>query len=171
MPVLAHPNGWWRITAQQLLVERRAREVAPALREMLRTSADDRARLHALWTLDGLREADTISIGRALGDRSPHVRAAAIRIAEPLLAQPGNPMHARVRALTSDRAPVVRRQLAASLGELPVSERDAALHAVLAANGDDPIVADMVVTAVAGRELAFLESVLATPVDLGGEAQ
>ncbi|HEU4720595.1 MAG TPA: PVC-type heme-binding CxxCH protein [Gemmatimonadaceae bacterium] len=163
VPLLAHANGWWRITAQQLLVERRARDIAPAVRELLRASADDRARLHALWTLDGLGESDTATVARALADPSPHVRAAAIRIAEPWLAQPAHPFQARVMALTGDRAPVVRRQLAASLGELPVAERDPALRAMLAASGDDPVVADLVVTAVAGREVAFLESVLASP--------
>ena len=163
VPLLAHPNGWWRITAQQLLVERHARDVAPPLRELLRASTDDRARLHALWTLDGLGESDTATVVRALGDRSPYVRAAAIRIAEPWLAQAGHPIHARVLARASDRAPVVRRQLAASVGELPVAERDAALRSVLATSGDDGVVADMAVTALAGRELAFLESLLATP--------
>jgi mono/diheme cytochrome c family protein/glucose/arabinose dehydrogenase len=162
-PLLAHANGWWRITAQQLLVERRARDVAPAVRELLRSSTDDRARLHALWTLDGLGASDTSTVARAFADPSPHVRAAAIRIAEPWLAEAGHPIHGRALALVSDRAPVVRRQLAASLGELPSAERDRALRAVLAASGDDPVVADLVVTAVGGRELAFLESLLATP--------
>ena len=164
VPVLAHPNGWWRITAQQLLVERGDHSVAPALRQLLRTSTDDRARLHALWTLDGLGEADVATVGGALSDASPYVRAAAIRIAEPWLAQPAHSMRARVIAMVTDRAPVVRRQLAASLGELPAAERDAALMKVLTASGDDPVVADLVVTGVAGRELAFLESVLASPL-------
>jgi mono/diheme cytochrome c family protein len=77
-------------------------------------------------------------------------------------------MHARIVAMVTDRAPVVRRQLAASLGELPGVERDAALMKVLAASGDDPVVADLVATGVAGRELAFLESVLASP-SIGAE--
>ena len=162
VPLLAHPNGWWRITAQQLLVERRARDVAPAVRELLRSSSDDRARLHALWTLDGLGESDTATVGRAFADPSAYVRAAAIRIAEPWLAQPGHPLHAGVLALSGDRAPAVRRQLAASLGELPLAERDQAFRAVVASSGDDPVVADLVVTALAGRELAFLESLLAS---------
>jgi len=48
VPTLAHPNGWWRMTAQRLLVERGDSSVAPALRTMARTHTDDRARLHAL---------------------------------------------------------------------------------------------------------------------------
>jgi mono/diheme cytochrome c family protein len=162
VPVLGHPNGWWRLTAQRLLVERGDKSVAPALRTLARTSTDDRARLHALWTLDGLGEADVATVQAALGDASSHMRAAAIRIAEPWLAQPSHPIKARVLALTADRAPDVRRQLAASLGELPVAERDAALEKVIAASGDDPVVADLVVTGLAGREMAFLESLLAS---------
>ena len=161
VPILAHPNGWWRITAQRLLVERRDHSVAPALRTLARTSTDDRARLHALWTLDGLGDADVATVQAALGDRSQYVRAAAIRIAEPWLAQPGHPIVSRVLALASDRAPEVRRQLAASLGELPLASRDAALEKVIAGSGDDPVVADMVVTGLAGRETVFLDRLLA----------
>jgi mono/diheme cytochrome c family protein/glucose/arabinose dehydrogenase len=160
VPLLAHPNGWWRFEAQQLLVERGDRSVAPAVRELLRASADDRARLHALWTLDGLGAVDEATVRAALADSSAPVRAAALRIAEPWLARGDVSMRDRVMALAADRAPLVRRQLAASLGELPVGERDDALLRVIAASGDDPVVADMVVTGLAGRELAFLERML-----------
>ena len=56
---LSHPNGWRRITAQRLLVERGDRSVAPARRALVGMSGDDRARLHALWTLDGLGDANS----------------------------------------------------------------------------------------------------------------
>jgi mono/diheme cytochrome c family protein/glucose/arabinose dehydrogenase len=160
--LLAHPNGWWRTTAQRLLVERGDHSVAPALRQLARTNTDERARLHALWTLDGLGEADVATVTSALGDRSQYVRAAAIRIAEPWLAQPAHPIVARVLALASDRSPDVRRQLAASLGELPLATRDAALAKVIASSGDDPVVADMVVTGLSGHEMDFLERLLAS---------
>ncbi len=52
--LLAHPNGWRRDKAQWLLVERGNTSVAPLLREMALHHADPRARLQALWTLDGL---------------------------------------------------------------------------------------------------------------------
>ncbi|HVE35206.1 MAG TPA: c-type cytochrome [Gemmatimonadaceae bacterium] len=162
VPLLAHPNGWWRVTAQRLLVERGAQSVAPALRAMLRDNADARARLHALWTLDGLGEADTSSVRVALADSSPHVRAAAIRVAEPHLARAGDALQPIVLALLSDRSPTVRRQLAASLGELPLAVRDSALLDVVVRYGDDPVVADLVVSALFDRELPFLERALAT---------
>ena len=161
VPYLAHANGWWRITAQRLIVERRDSSVAPALRTMARTHADARARLHAFWTLDGLHAADRATIAAALTDKSAPVRAAAIRVAEPMLAANDSAMQAAVMRLITDRTPVVRQQLAASVGELPASVRDDALLAVVSHHAADPVVADMVVTALPGRELAFLERLLA----------
>lgn len=52
--LLAHPNGWRRDKAQWLLVERVDTSVAPLLRQMALGHADPRARLHALWALEGL---------------------------------------------------------------------------------------------------------------------
>src|SRR5439155_7701641 len=77
---LGHPNGWVRDTAQRLLVERRD----PAAIEMLRKPApqkisgamyfapvfklDPLARLHRLWTLDGLGALDRETLLDALDD-------------------------------------------------------------------------------------------------------
>ncbi len=51
---LSDANGWIRDTAQRLLVERGDRSAAPALLTLLRTSRDSIARIHALWTLEGI---------------------------------------------------------------------------------------------------------------------
>jgi mono/diheme cytochrome c family protein/glucose/arabinose dehydrogenase len=158
---LAHPNGWWRMTAQRLLVERADTSVAGSLRAMVRTHADDRARLHALWTLDGLHVADRAIVDAALNDASARVRAAAIRIAEPWLARGDASVSTALMSLAADRDVTVRRQVAASIGELPADAREDALANVVARSGDDPVVADLVAGALAGRELAFLEHLLA----------
>ncbi|CAN5379342.1 hypothetical protein BH09GEM1_BH09GEM1_05520 [soil metagenome] len=165
---LKHPNGWWRMTAQRLLVERNETSVAPALRQLFRSATSDVTRLHALWTLDGLDSVDEVTLLAALGDRSQHVRAAAIQIAEPRLKQSEGATTAAVMRLVNDPTPAVRRQLAASLGELPASERESALAAVTATSGDDPIVADMVLAGLEGRERAFLERTLTATVGAQG---
>ena len=51
---LSHQNGWWRDTAQRLLVERGDTSAVPQLKRLAAQSPDWRTRLHALWTLDGL---------------------------------------------------------------------------------------------------------------------
>src|SRR5262249_19665464 len=79
---LRDPNGWWRDTAQKLLVLRRDKSVVPALRAMARDRTGGLARLHALWTLEGLDALDPSILHEALADASPRVRANAIRVSE-----------------------------------------------------------------------------------------
>lgn len=80
---LSHPNGWWRDTAQKLLVLRRDLSVVPALERLAEADASDpRPRLHALWTLDGLGALDDALILRALAAADPQVRMAGLRLAE-----------------------------------------------------------------------------------------
>jgi mono/diheme cytochrome c family protein len=80
---LSHPNGWWRDTAQKLLVLRRDLGVVPALSKLASTDTPDpRPRLHALWTLDGLGALDDRLVLQALEARDPQVRIAGLRLAE-----------------------------------------------------------------------------------------
>jgi glucose/arabinose dehydrogenase/mono/diheme cytochrome c family protein len=80
---LSHPNGWWRDTAQKLLVLRRDVTVVPALEKLASKDATDpRPRLHALWTLDGIGALADELILQALTATDPHVRSAGLRLAE-----------------------------------------------------------------------------------------
>ena len=62
VPYLSHPNGWWRDTAQQLLVQRGDRSVVPALKDLVRSAPDWRTKLHALGTLGGLDALDPATL-------------------------------------------------------------------------------------------------------------
>ena len=84
---LSNPKGWWRDTAQRLLVERGDATVAPALKTLAASAPDWRTRLHALWTLDGLDAIDVASVRKALADANADVRAAGVRLSERWLAQ------------------------------------------------------------------------------------
>ena len=141
---LSHPNGWWRDNAQRLLVERRPRSVIPALAKLAQNAPDWRVRLHALWTLDGIDAIEPADVARALDDVSRDVRAAAIRLAERWLGRPNHPLRAAVLKRLQDTDWAVRRQLAASLGVLPASERDAAVISLLDAHADAEALADAV---------------------------
>ncbi len=82
---LAHPNGWWRDTAQRTLIVRADKSVTPALQSMARSHANPLARMHALWTLDGLGALDASLAREKLKDVHPQVRVAALRASETLL--------------------------------------------------------------------------------------
>lgn len=128
--MLEQPHQWWRLTAQRLLIERRDPAAVAPLQSLARTSAAPLARIHALWTLEGLGALDAAAVEAALGDRDPHVREHAVRLAE------GFPALSRSLArLADDEAIRVRFQVALSLGgfperaHLPVLARIAGRHA------------------------------------------
>jgi mono/diheme cytochrome c family protein/glucose/arabinose dehydrogenase len=158
---LAHRNGFWRDTAQRLLVEAGDRRVVPALRTMAREHADVLARLHALWTLDGMGAADTPTLQAALRDREPVIRTAALRVAEPALADAA--VRRAVLALQDDPRPEVRRQLLFTLGEANHPELDAARLALLRREAAQPGSVEAAVSGLKGREADVLETVLAAP--------
>ncbi|MEO7415184.1 MAG: discoidin domain-containing protein [Opitutaceae bacterium] len=81
---LSHPNGWWRDTAQKLLILTQDKSVVPALQSLARTSSNPLARIHALWTLEGLSALDAAFVREKLKDSDPQVRVAAIRASETL---------------------------------------------------------------------------------------
>ena len=58
MKHLEHANGWWRDTAQKLLVLKQDKSVVPALADVARSGGNQLARIHALWTLEGLGALD-----------------------------------------------------------------------------------------------------------------
>ncbi len=125
---LSHANGWRRDTAQRLLVEQAGREdpgLVAALHSLSHKTANDLARLHALWTLEGLHKLEAPVLLRALDDRHPKVRAAAVRLSEPLLKTPSPEtasLRRKVLALAADASPEVQMQVALTLGEVAADD-------------------------------------------------
>ncbi len=108
---LANPNGWWRDTAQTLLVTRRDLSVVPALMTMAATHADTNARIHALWTLQGLDALPKESIIAAMKNAVPRVRRAAVQLAEPWLRNKDADIAKTLAATLTDTDAQVRIQL------------------------------------------------------------
>jgi glucose/arabinose dehydrogenase/mono/diheme cytochrome c family protein len=81
---LSHANGWWRDTAQQLLVLKQDKSVVPALQQMVRGSSNFAGRVHALWTLEGLGALDVGLVREQMKDPNPQMRIQAIRASETL---------------------------------------------------------------------------------------
>ena len=93
-------------------------------------------------------------------DLNPDVRAAGVRISERWLGQPDPAVAAAVVKLAADPHWTVRRQVAASIGELPAAARVDPAAAILARDGADAIVVDAVVSSLKGVENEVLTRVL-----------
>ena len=112
---LSSTNGWHRMTAQRLLVERQDRAAVPLLKDLAQKSDYPLARLHALWTIEGLSALDTPLVVAALKDPHPGIREHALRLAEKLPAEPA--VTNAALALKNDKEPRVLYQLAFTLGQ------------------------------------------------------
>ncbi len=100
---LSHPNGWWRDTAQQLIVLRGDKSVVPALQALAKSGQAPLGRVHALWTLDGLGASDRAVLVAAFKDADPRVRATAVRISETLFKKGDAELVAEYAALGKDK--------------------------------------------------------------------
>ncbi len=156
---LSNPKGWWRDTAQRLLVERGEVSVASALKTLAAGAPDWRTRLHGLWTLDGLEAIETTQVEKALTDENADVRASAVRISERWLGQ-NAALASSVLKLVADKSWNVRRQVAASLGEMPAAARVEPAVAILTRDGADAIIVDAAISGLKGMEAEVLARVM-----------
>ncbi len=166
---LSHPNGWWRDAAQQLLIQRAEKSVVAALQTLAGSAKDPRTRLHAMWTIEGLDAITPAMVTKALSDSSPDVRAGAVKIAERWLRTPDPAITAAVLKVAADPSWTVRRQFAASLGELPGDARIAPAVGVLQRDGNDPIIVDALVSGLKGVESKVLQQVIQSTSAQGPE--
>ena len=117
--LLESPGGTVRDMAQQRLIELNDVSVVDALKKMVRNSSRATARLHALCTLDGLKQLAAKRedlLTACVSDEHPAVRRHAIRLAEPFLNGSPKLLSACLR-LSDDPDLQVRQQLAYTLGE------------------------------------------------------
>ena len=119
---LNHPNGWWRDMAQQTIIARNDKSVVPILQKIalgengnLTEKPSELARIHALWTLEGLESIDKNILIKAFLDESAQVRKTAIWISELYLKNNDYDMLAHLAKLKNDPIDDVKIQLMLSL--------------------------------------------------------
>ncbi len=155
---LGHSNGWWRNTAQRLIVERKAdTQTLVALRKMTTMPENHFALIHAMWALEGLGEFDIHSVRAGLKSGNPRAVAETIRIAGETLAGSVAEREKVLELLETQLGNeniFVRRSLAATLGHFGVSAH-VGIVALLAKSRDDALLADLVMSGIAGDELSL----------------
>ncbi|MBD2751905.1 DUF7133 domain-containing protein [Spirosoma validum] len=143
---LDHPNGWWRDNAQQLLIFHNDQAVVPELKQIaigekgpLLKQPSSLARIHALWTLEGLEAIDKPTLFKAFTDSDAQVRKAAIWISEFYLKKHDPEVIEKLATLKNDSSPDVRIQLALSLRSHKMPRTDALVRQLLADNAKNEL--------------------------------
>lgn len=134
---LNHPNGWWRDTAQKLIVLKQDRSVVPALVTLAQTAVDNRTRAHALWTLEGLNALPTSLVMSTLAATDENLRIVGLRLADELITQSSSDspaLHSAIKAHLEDNTPRVVIQAMLSLKRVGTAEDSATIKAVAEAS-------------------------------------
>jgi len=172
---LENPNSWWRETAQRLLFERQDPSAVPPLQNLVKNSRVPAARLHALWTLHGLKALTLEELQSGLRDPSPGIREHSIRLWESFSRRnhPGLASDAgqtdpgvldRLLVLAQDPDARVRMQTAFTLGEVADSRAIDGLASIALHDANDPWVRTAVLTSVARSSDLLLRKLLADPM-------
>lgn len=152
---LGHANVWWRRTAQRLLVHGGRRDAAPALAATVAGRPSALARLHALWTLEGLGRLESTHVLAALKDEDAGIRENGIVLAERFLSQPQ--VATALVAMAGDSNARVRFQLLATLGSIETAEARAAQERLLLADLEDEWVQVAALSASSDRAAAYFD--------------
>lgn len=145
---LDHKNGWWRDNAQKQIILLGDKSVVPTLKQIVRgeqatlaTKPSHLARLHALWTLEGLDAIDRDILYTALKDEHPQIRKAAVIISESYLKNNDDDILTKLAGLKSDPSYDVRLQLFLSLYSTKPARDTAFARELLNANATNEMFA------------------------------
>ncbi|MBU2996292.1 cytochrome C [Cellulophaga baltica] len=150
---LSHPNGWYRNTAQKLIILKDDQSVVEELKDYALNNSsifdvlfdDDRdlgvGRVHALWTLEGLGVIDKDLIKTKFTDKDPRVRITAIRLSETFLKAGDTDLFASLEELANDASINVINQVALSLRYSPDKAATEILTAISEYYADNEIIA------------------------------
>jgi mono/diheme cytochrome c family protein len=152
---LGHPNGWYRNTAQKLLIVKNDESVIPKLKELARETKTfwnslsgntDFAllRIHALWTLEGLGDVDEALLLEALNDEDARVRITAIQMSDGFLKKGNVEILSHLEKLMSDSDINVVNQLTLSLRNSADAKATEMLNAISEIYGNNEIIATSV---------------------------
>ncbi len=142
VPLLASNNGWVRDNAQKLMIVRNDKSVAPALRTLARTSKSQLARIHALWTLNGLESLDRETLLGALKDADPMVRKTAVWICDGSYTRQDDQLIAALTPLAADPSADVKFQLTLSLRFSKLPSAQALLKRVVSSAPEGSVIAE-----------------------------
>ena len=158
---LASPNGWWRDTAQRLLVHRQDKMAVPGLQAMVQSHKSPQARLHALCTLDGLQALSGPVLVRALQDPHPGVRKHAVRLSGAAWSDTPQVAQAVLDRL-ADEDVSVQMQLAYTLGEYTGEDAGRVLAKLLAQHAANPW---LTAAAMSSLNAQNIQAVLSTTIE------
>ncbi|MGI8980560.1 MAG: PVC-type heme-binding CxxCH protein [Pirellulaceae bacterium] len=159
--LLESPHSWWRESAHRLIYERQDKAAAEPLRKLLKESKWPQARLHALWSLEGLGLLTGDQVQTALADSHEDVACNAIRLDEvPRLRERKPSLIDEVNAAFSERqSKLIRFQKSLSFGSRTDNDGES-LTSIAAKDSGDPWIRAAILSSAIDVAPAMLSELL-----------
>lgn len=155
---LDHPNGWWRDTAQRIIVERQANTKATINKlNQLLDNGSEIGKIHALWTLNSLASTEYRAFEISQKDPSPAVRIHGLRSGKKQLSSLSSKDHQYVSQALKSPNEALRLQAVQSL--LNLKDKSYVTTAIKNLSADDlakPHFQEAIVSTLAQAESDFI---------------
>lgn len=160
--LLSHENGWYRDVAQRLLVERGDAAAVPFLEQLIRTSDNPLAQLHAMYTLDGLDRLNPAILYLTLIEGSPHSSTLALRLIEQKFGRDPVQTDRITQFVKQNRLEnkFLALQIALSATMLPSQTRVETLKRIFTIYGHLGLYRDAILSSLQDQEMAMLLAIL-----------
>lgn len=158
---LGHENGYQRDMAQRLLVEKNDLQLINPLMELAKNGENELARLHAIWTLEGMGTVDTDLLFELLDNNNIRLTNAALRILENKVK---NSPQEKVRLENYMSRAAIKAtekealQLALSSYSLTPEASIKVVMPIFEAYGEEPLIRDAIMSSMHNREFELLQA-------------
>lgn len=150
---IQHPNQWFRLHGQRLLLELQDKSVLPKVQTILESHEDAAVRLQALYVFEGMNALSPKLIKIALQDSHPRVREYGL-----ILAEDCSSCLEDMIELTKDEDQRVRMQALLSLGNSDSKKVLSVMAETLNRDVNQPWIRKAVLSSIPGSSLAFWAS-------------
>lgn len=161
VPLLEHPNGWYRDIAQRLLVEQEDRSVKDALENLVSQSDSKYGKIHALYTLEGLQLLSPEICLTGMAQPEEEVQAVALRLIEPLIKHDPTLLPEVVQFMNEhlNSGKYLALQIALTAGILPPEQKITVLINVFEQYGQLGLMRDAILSSLEDQEYRMLEKI------------
>ncbi len=162
---LSHQDGLYRDLAQRLLVEKKDLSVVPQLKELALSSSNELAAFHALWTLEGLEQANEDFLFQLLDSKSELIQSSALRILDEqaeVYPELKSKLGKQMILLVSNAGETLDLQLALSSYVINNQDAQLVLSNILRKRGNEALIRDAVMSSLTEREFDFLQAIWQT---------
>lgn len=161
VPLLEHTDGWYRDMAQRLIIERHDLSVKESLGDLVSQSKNKFAKIHALFTLEGLGLLTPEICETGMEQREEEVKATALRLMEPFTYD--NPALTSKVYLFMDKeinnGKYLALQIILSAAVLPQNQRMLLLGKAFEKYGHLGLMRDAILSSLEDQEYALLEKI------------